>query len=223
VRGYRVILTMPESMSRERQILLRAFGAELVLTPAAAGMRGAVDEAERIVAATPGAVAAHQFANAANPAIHAATTADEIWADTGGVIDYFVAGVGTGGTITGVGGVLRQRRPGVRIIAVEPAESPLLSGGTAGPHGIQGLGANFVPAILDQAVIDEVVAVTTEDAIAWAKRAAREEGLLVGISGGAALAAARAIATRDEARGKRVVVMIPDWGERYLSTALFDD
>lgn len=221
-RGYKVILAMPESMSAERRALLRAYGAELVLTPKADGMKGAVAKAEEIAAAIPGAILARQFANPANPAIHRATTAEEIWADTGGEVDYFVAGVGTGGTITGVGQVLKQRRPGVRVVAVEPAESPLLSQGQAGPHGIQGIGANFVPDVLDRSVIDEVLPVTTPDAIAWARQAATKEGLLVGISAGAALAAAGVIAARPEAQGKRIVVIVPDWGERYLSTPLFD-
>ena len=221
-RGYKVILAMPESMSAERRALLRAYGAELVLTPKADGMKGAVAKADEIAAAIPGAILARQFANQANPAIHRATTAEEIWADTGGEVDYFVAGVGTGGTITGVGQVLKQRRPGVRVVAVEPAESPLLSQGQAGPHGIQGIGANFVPDVLDRSVIDEVLPVTTPDAIAWARQAATKEGLLVGISAGAALAAAGVIAARPEAQGKRIVVIVPDWGERYLSTPLFD-
>jgi len=221
-RGYKVVLTMPESMSLERRALLRAFGAELVLTPKAEGMAGAVAKAEALVAATPGAVLASQFANQANPAAHRATTAEEIWADADGDVDYFVAGVGTGGTITGVGQVLKQRRPATQVVAVEPAESPLLSLGQAGPHGIQGIGANFVPDVFDPSVIDEITTVTTADAIDWARRAATQEGVLAGISGGAALAAVAQIAARPDAAGKRIVVILPDWGERYLSTALFD-
>jgi len=220
-RGYRVVIVMPESMSLERRALVKAFGAELVLTPKADGMKGAVAEAERLAATTPGAVLASQFSNPANPAIHRATTAEEILADVPEV-DYFVAGVGTGGTITGVGQVLKQRRPSAQVVAVEPAESPLLSAGQVGPHGIQGIGANFVPDLLDRSVIDEVVTVATPDAIDWARRAAAREGLLVGISAGAALAAAGVIASRPEAQGKTTVVIIPDWGERYLSTPLFD-
>ena len=220
-RGYKVIIAMPESMSAERRALLRAFGAELVLTPAAAGMQAAVDRAAEIAATTPGAILASQFANAANPAAHRATTAEEIWADTDGRLDYFVAGVGTGGTITGVGQVLRERSPGVHVVAVEPAESPLLNGGQAGPHGIQGLGANFVPPVFDATVVDEVLDIATPDAIAWARRAATQEGLLVGISSGAALAGVARIVARPEAAGKRVVVIAPDWGERYVSTPLF--
>ena len=220
VRGYKVVLTMPESMSKERRALLRAFGAELVLTPAADGMAGAVAKAEEIAEQTAGAVLASQFGNQANPAIHRATTAEEIWSDTDGHVDYLVAGVGTGGTITGVGQVLSPR--GVQVVAVEPAESPLLTQGKAGPHGIQGLGANFVPEILDRSVIDEVIDIPTKSAIEWARRAATSEGLLVGISGGAALAGAAEVAARPEASGKQLVVMIPDWGERYLSTPLFD-
>ena len=221
-RGYRVVLTMPESMSRERRALQQAYGAELVLTPAADGMRGAVDKATEIVAATPGALLAGQFENPANPAIHRATTAEEIWADTGGEVDWFVAGVGTGGTITGVGQVLKSRRPDVRVVAVEPAESPLLSQGTAGRHGVEGIGANFVPDVLDRTVIDEVIAVPTDDARAWARRAAREEGLFVGVSAGAALAATAAIAAGPEVVGHTIVVVLPDGGDRYLSTGLFD-
>ncbi len=222
-RGYKVILAMPETMSRERRDLLRAFGAQLVLTPAAEGMRGAVAEAERIAASTPGAILARQFDNPANPAAHRRGTAEEIWADTSGQIDYLVAGIGTGGTITGVGQVLKSRRADVRVIGVEPGESPLLSQGQAGPHKIQGIGANFVPSILDRSVLDEVVAVPSADAIAWARRAATEEGLFVGISAGAALSAAAQIAGRPEAAGKTIVVIIPDAGDRYLSTALIPD
>ena len=222
-RGYRVVLTMPETMSTERRALLRAFGAELVLTPGSEGMQGAVAQSERIAAERPGAVLARQFANAANPEIHRHTTAEEIWADTDGAVDIVVAGVGTGGTITGVGQALKARKPGVSMIAVEPAESPLLRGGTAGPHAIQGLGANFVPEVLDTAIYDEVVDVPGDMAIDYARRAARQEGLLVGISSGAALAAAHLVARRPQNAGKLIVVIIPDSGERYLSTALYQE
>ncbi len=222
-RGYKVILTMPETMSKERRALLRAFGAELVLTPGPEGMRGAVNRAEQIAAETPGAVLARQFANPANVDIHRRTTAEEIWADTDGAVDVVVAGVGTGGTISGVGQVLKERKPGVKIVAVEPAESPLLSGGQPGPHKIQGIGANFIPEILDRSVIDEVLPQNAETAVAWARRAAKEEGLLVGISSGAALAAAGELAARSEYAGKTIVVIIPSFGERYLSTILYAD
>ena len=222
-RGYKVVLAMPETMSKERCALLRAFGAELVLTPGPAGMKGAVDRAAEIAAGRPGSVLARQFANEANPQIHRETTAEEIWADTDGKVDIFIAGVGTGGTITGVGQVLKERKPGVQIIAVEPAESPILNGGAPGPHKIQGLGANFVPEILDTTVYDEVIDVTSDNAIATARAAATQEGLLVGISSGAAIFAALEVGRRPENAGKLIVVIIPSFGERYLSTVLYAD
>ena len=222
-RGYKVVLAMPETMSKERRALLRAFGAQLELTPGALGMKGAVAKAEEIAAATPGAILARQFANPANVEIHRKTTAEEIWADTDGGVDIVVAGVGTGGTISGVGQVLKERKPEVKIVAVEPAESPLLSGGQPGPHKIQGIGANFIPEILDRSVIDEVLPQTSETAVAWARRAAAEEGILTGISSGAALAAAGELAARPENEGKTIVVIIPSFGERYLSSVLYAD
>ena len=220
-RGYNVVLTMPETMSLERRALLRAYGAELVLTPGPQGMRGAVEKANEI-AAERGGVLARQFANPANVAIHRKTTAEEIWNDTEGQVDIIVAGVGTGGTISGVGQVLKERKPEVQIIAVEPAESPLLSGGQPGPHKIQGLGANFIPEIVDRSVIDEVLPRNINQAVEFARRAATEEGLLVGISSGAALSAAAEVAARPENAGKLIVVVLPDFGERYLSTVLFE-
>ncbi|KQY21424.1 cysteine synthase [Cellulomonas sp. Root485] len=222
-RGYNVVLTMPETMSKERKLLLRAFGAELILTPGSEGMRGAVNRADEIVAERPGAILARQFANEANPEIHRTTTAEEIWADTDGEIDILVAGIGTGGTITGVGQVLKARKPGVKIVGVEPAESPILNGGAPGPHKIQGIGANFVPEILDTTVYDEIIDVDAETAVKVARRAAAEEGLLVGISSGAALHAATLLAQRPENAGKLIVAIVPSFGERYLSTVLYAD
>jgi cysteine synthase A len=220
-RGIKIVLTMPETMSVERRMLLRGYGADLILTPGPEGMGGAIAKATELAASDPKYFMPQQFENPANPAIHRATTAEEIWADTDGQVDIVVAGIGTGGTITGVGQVLKERRPSVQIIAVEPAASPVLSGGAKGPHPIQGIGAGFVPAVLDTKVYDEVVTVTNEDALATARRAAREEGLLVGISSGAALWAAVQVAARPENAGKLIVVIIPSFGERYLSTALF--
>ncbi|QGF22542.1 cysteine synthase A [Raineyella fluvialis] len=220
-RGYKVVLTMPETMSAERKALLRAYGAELVLTPGKEGMKGAVAKAEEI-AAERGGILARQFENQANPEIHRKTTAEEIWNDTDGGVDILVAGVGTGGTITGVGEVLKSRKPEVKIVAVEPADSPLLTEGHAGPHKIQGLGANFVPNILNREVIDEVLTATTEESVSYARGAATQEGILVGISSGAALSAAAKVAARPENAGKNIVVIIPSYGERYLSTILFE-
>nr|WP_308633424.1 cysteine synthase A [Massilia sp. YIM B02443] len=220
-RGYRCKLVMPETMSNERRMLLRAYGAELVLTPGAEGMLGAIRRAEEIVAADPGSFMPQQFNNPANPEVHRRTTAEEIWRDTDGKIDILVAGVGTGGTITGVSDVIRPRRPGFQAIAVEPEASPMLSKGTKGPHPIQGIGAGFVPRVLDTAAYDEVIAVKNEDAFETARAAAREEGLLVGISSGAALWAALQVARRPENAGKLIVTIIPSFGERYLSTALY--
>ncbi|MBD8080589.1 cysteine synthase A [Cellulosimicrobium arenosum] len=222
-RGYDVVLTMPETMSKERRALLRAFGAELILTPGSEGMKGAVNRADEIVAQREGAILARQFANEANPEIHRRTTAEEIWADTDGEVDIVVAGIGTGGTITGVGQVLKERKPGVQIVAVEPEESAILNGGAPGPHKIQGIGANFVPEILDTSVYDEVLDVNAETAVEYARRAAKEEGLLVGISSGAAIYAALELAKRPENAGKLIVTIIPSFGERYLSSILYAD
>jgi len=222
IKGYRLLLTMPESMSVERRKLLKMLGAELVLTPADKGMPGAIDAAKAILKENKNAFLPNQFENPANPEIHRRTTAEEIWSDTQGRVDVLVAGVGTGGTITGVADVLKKRKPSFRAVAVEPAASAVLSGGKAGPHAIQGIGAGFIPAVLRRELIDEVVTVENEEAFDWARRAAREEGLLIGISSGAALAAADRVARRDDMAGKLIVVIIPSCGERYLSTALFE-
>ena len=222
-RGYSLILTMPDTMSVERRSLLKAYGALLVLTPGAEGMRGAINRANELAAETLGSFVPQQFNNPANPAIHRITTAEEIWSDTEGAVDIFVAGVGTGGTITGVGEVLKERKPGVRIVAVEPTDSPVLSGGVAGPHKIQGIGAGFVPEVLNTAVYDEIIQVTNDQAIDMARRLAREEGILAGISAGANVFAAVQIAHRPEFAGKLVVTVICDTGERYLSHPVFAD
>jgi len=220
-RGIKIVLTMPETMSLERRALLRGYGAELILTPGSEGMGGAIARATELAASDPRYFMPQQFMNAANPEVHRRTTAEEIWRDTDGEVDVFIAGVGTGGTITGAGQALKARKPSVQVIAVEPAASPVLQGGQKGPHPIQGIGAGFVPAILDTEVYDEVIGVDAEDAMSMARRAATEEGLLVGISSGAALMAAVRVAQRPENAGKLVVVIIPSFGERYLSTALF--
>ena len=222
-RGIPVVLTMPETMSIERRILLRAYGAELILTPGPDGMAGAIAKAEELAKSDPKYFIPQQFANPANPAIHRETTAEEIWNDTDGAVDIVVAGVGTGGTITGVGQVLKERKPSVQIIAVEPAASPVLSGGAKGPHPIQGIGAGFIPEILDTGVYDEIILVQNEDALSTARRSAVEEGLLVGISSGAALWAAVQVAKRPGNAGKLILAIIPSFGERYLSTVLFAD
>jgi cysteine synthase len=220
-RGYRCAFTMPETMSQERRMLLRAYGAELILTPGPEGMPGAIAKAQELADSDPAYFIPQQFQNPANPAIHRATTAEEVWRDSPGKLDIFVAGVGTGGTITGVAQVLRERKPSIRFVAVEPAASPVLSGGAKGPHPIQGIGAGFVPAVLDLDLVDEIVSVANDDAFNTARRLAREEGLLVGISSGAAVSAALQQAHRPENAGKLIVVVVPDFGERYLTTALF--
>ncbi|WP_261559377.1 cysteine synthase A [Frankia tisae] len=220
-RGYRCVLTMPETMSVERRMLLRAYGADLVLTPGPEGMAGAIARAEELAKSDSRYFMPQQFENPANPAIHRATTAEEIWRDTDGTIDFLVAGVGTGGTITGVAEVIKARRPSARFVAVEPAASPVLSGGAKGPHPIQGIGAGFVPGVLDTTLVDEIIQVEADDAMDLARRLAREEGLLVGISAGAAVSAALTVAGRPENAGKLIVVVLPDFGERYLSTPLF--
>jgi cysteine synthase A len=221
-KGYRLILTMPDSMSLERRKMLKLLGAELELTPAAQGMRGAIARAEEIVRTLPDAFIPQQFKNPANPEIHRRTTAEEIWNDTNGAVDIVVSGVGTGGTLTGVGSVLKLRKPGLKMIAVEPEDSAVLSGGPPGPHRIQGIGAGFIPEILEVSLIDEIIRVGNETALRTAREAARLEGLVVGISAGAALAAALEVGSRAEMAGKTIVVVLPDFGERYLSTALFD-
>ncbi|MBF8275563.1 MAG: cysK [Candidatus Brocadiaceae bacterium] len=222
-KGYKIILTMPDTMSIERRALLKAFGAEIVLTPGSEGMKGAINKAEELVKNTPNAFMPQQFKNLANPEIHRQTTAEEVWNDTDGKIDFFVGGVGTGGTITGVGEVIKKRKPSLKVIAVEPADSPVLSGGNSGPHKIQGIGAGFVPEVLNTKIIDEIITVKNEQAFAVARQLAREEGILAGISSGAAVFAALQVAARPENKGKLIVVVLPDTGERYLSTVLFNE
>ena len=222
-RGYRLIITLPETFSIERRNMMKALGAELVLTPGPDGMPGAIRKAEELAAQTPNSFIPQQFENPANPEIHRKTTAEEIWRDTDGQVDIFVAGVGTGGTVTGVGEVLKQKKPDVQIVAVEPADSPVLSGGSKGPHKIQGIGAGFIPGVLNTGILDEIFKVTNDEAFDTARSLAKTEGLLVGISSGAAAYAAAQIAKRPENKGKNIVVLLPDTGERYLSTALFQD
>ncbi len=223
VRGYRMLIIMPDSMSRERQILMKAYGAEVVLTPGKQGMKGAIDRAEELKREIPGAIVAGQFVNPANPEAHYTSTGPEIWKDTEGRVDIFVAGVGTGGTISGTGKYLKERNPGIRIVAVEPADSPVLSKGYGGAHPLQGIGAGFVPEVLDTGIYDEVIPVTGEDAFATARRMGRSEGVLVGISSGAALWAALQLATREENAGKVIVTLLPDTGDHYLTAGLFEE
>ena len=222
-KGYRLILTMPDTMSEERRALLKIFGAELVLTPGEKGMKGAVEKAAELTESTPNAFMPQQFENPANPEIHRKTTAEEIWDDTGGEIDIFIAGIGTGGTITGVGEVLKERKSDIKIIAVEPESSPVLSGGAPGPHKIQGIGAGFIPKVLKKGLLDEIITIPDDEAGEFSRRLAREEGILAGISAGAAVAAAVRVAAREDSPGRNIVVIIPDSGERYLSTRLFKE
>ena len=222
-RGYRLIITMPESMSRERILIMRAYGAEVVLTPGKEGMSGAIAKAKELREKTPGSIIAGQFTNPANPAAHYQTTGPEIWEDTDGAADVFVAGIGTGGTITGVGRYLKEKNPAVRVVGVEPASSPLLTKGISGAHGLQGIGANFVPEILDKALLDEIIPVTEEDAYRLSREMGRREGILVGITSGAALYAAVSLAKRPENAGRTIIALLPDTGDRYLSTPLFDE
>jgi len=222
-RGYKVIITMPETMSKERRVVMRAFGAEIVLTPGSEGMGGAVAKAREIVAETENAIWADQFGNPANAAIHRATTGEEVWADTDGAVDIFVAGIGTGGTLSGAGRLLKERKSEVQVVGVEPIDSPILTKGTVGPHKIQGIGANFVPDVLDREVYDEIIDVTLEESLEISRRLASDEGIFAGISSGASVSAALQLAKRPENAGKMIVVIVPDFGERYLSTVLFED